>query len=68
MKTLNFEQMENLNAGMGCGWAIGIAAFSGLAIIGATIVNPAIWVVPQTYYGAATLITGNTFNVSSSCE
>ncbi|WP_394701269.1 hypothetical protein [uncultured Draconibacterium sp.] len=64
---MSFERMEVVNGGSSCGWAIGVAAFSAVCVVGATIVNPGIWAVPATWYGAATLAAGNIANVYSSC-
>ena len=67
-KNLSLEKMEGIWGGVSCGLAIGVAAGSGLLIIGATIINPGIWASPTTWKSAATIVAGNAVNISSSCE
>jgi hypothetical protein len=69
MKELSFEQMERIDGGLSsdCGWAIATAVVSAAAIAGVTILAPEVWLLPKTWWGAATLVAGNLYNLDSSC-
>lgn len=53
--------------GGNCGFAIGVAVVSGALVVGATVVNPAIWLLPKTWFAASSLVAGNALNISESC-
>lgn len=67
MKELELEQMENIEGG-NCGLAIAVGAIGAAAIIGTAIWAPYIWASPKTWYAASFLITGNAYNIYSSCS
>ncbi len=67
MKTLNIEQMENVEGGMACWGAVAMAAFCGILIVGTVVYAPQAWLFPKTWYGASVIVTGNVINVVGSC-
>ncbi len=66
MKELSFEKMELIDGGS-CTGAILTAVGCGLLVGAASYINPAIWLSPNTWYGAATLFAGNAANIYSEC-
>lgn len=63
-RKLNLDEMAQVEGGMSCGWAYGIAAFTAVAMVGATVVKPTIWAVPATWKSAAGLISANAVNIA----
>jgi hypothetical protein len=53
---------------MSCGLAYGVAVFTGVAMIAATIVKPKIWLFPRTWYTASAMIAGNAVNIAECGE
>ncbi len=66
MNKLSNEIMES-TVGGSCGFAIGVAVLSGALVVGATVANPAIWLLPKTWFAASSLVAGNAVNIGESC-
>lgn len=67
MKELSIEQMEKVSGGSACGLAVGVAVLSASAIVGASLLAPAIWASPKTWYAASVLVAGNIANYEENC-
>lgn len=67
MKELSFERMEEVEGGS-CAGAIGVAAFSAVAMGAATYFAPWMWTSPKTWYAASTLIAGNAAFLYAECK